>query len=786
MEAVLTIIFIFVLIIFILILNLKTFIKNELNKLNKQIELLQNQSIQTGIISPNIEHQDEQKIVEETNLQKIDIEHDEHPVKEPEKVIKKEVIEQKQFQTQNKSEIAQNSERKLFKPVKKSDFEKFIGENLMNKIGILILVIAIGLGIKYAIGEGWINAVGRILVGIITGTLLVGLAHKLRKNYIAFSSVLIGGGIAVYYFSVAFGYQMYEIFSQTQAFLLMVGITGFTVALSLAYNRKELAVLAIIGGFATPIMVSSGAGNYKVLFTYIMILDIGMLVLAYFKRWNLVNIVAYASTVLLYAIWLTTTYNEDKEIPYLGALLFATGFYLIFFFLNIINNLKAGEKFRASEFIILISNSFFYYAAGLTLLDDFAPAYKGSFTIALAVLNMLFAYPLYRRKEIDRNLVYLLIGLVLTFVSLTAPVQLNGNYITLFWAIETVLLLWLSQKSEIRLLKTTSLIIVGSMLISLLMDWDKYYFSYSENILSVILNRVFITGVVVLVALFAYAKLLANETQTYFIKKLSLEKYRRFIAVLMVVMGYFVPVFEIAYQVDNRYDFVQLSGIAIGFYTYLYILLHLIFSKRAGIGFLQKSFAWISAFLVVLYALAVHLDFKEIVHRYLDNQTNTTFALWHYLTVLMVLAMVYWAWKYLNENKKTGNVILWVLIIMSVYLLSNELDYTVLYLSKPALEQASEISLSVHKIGWPILWAVVAFVLMILGMKHKISTLRIISLSLFFFTLLKLFAVDVWDMSKGGRIAALISLGIILLVVSFLYQKLKKLIFEDESQNDEE
>ncbi len=792
MEAVTTLSFLFIIVLFIIVLNLKSFIKSELDSIKYQLNDIKKQLSGTQKLQELKTPVKEEKI-SETTPDKIQIIADEKPEKEPEKQIRKDiekVVEQKIIKEPEwKKRIPEKYKSKSVKPKKKTDFEKFIGENLMNKVGILILVIALGLGIKYAIGEGWINPVGRILVGLLSGAILIGLAHKLRKNYIAFSSVLIGGGIAVFYFSIAFGYQMYEIFNQTAAFLLMVGITGFAVVLSLAYNRKELAVLAIIGGFATPIMVSSGAGNYKVLFTYIMILDIGMLVLAYYKRWNIVNIVAYASTVILYSLWLFKTNNSGKEIPYVGALLFATGFYIIFFLMNIVNNLKEKAKFDASEFIILISNSFFYYAAGLFLLHEFAPAYKGIYTILLAVLNAAFAYPLYKRKEIDRNLVLLLIGIVLTFVSLTAPVQLNGNYITMFWAIETVLLLWLSQKSGIRLLKTSSFIVVTLMLISLVMDWNKYYFDYNETVLTIVLNKVFITGIISIISIYFSLKLLINENNDYFLRSFSLKKYRGFLTILLIVLGYFVVLFEIGYQVDAYYDFTRLTDIALAFYSYLYVLAVLLWTEKLKGNSFKNVFTWISVVMLFLYALAIHYDFKNILEDYLANTIDTTFVFIHYLTVVFVIALAYFSWKNIynsdNPDNSLINVFLWINIALSVYLLSNELDYLVLYLSKPDIENMYALSLSVHKIGWPILWGVIAFVLMILGMKTKMKMLRIIALSLFFFTLLKLFAVDVWDMSEGGRIAAFISLGIILLVVSFLYQKLKKLIFEEEDALDD-
>jgi uncharacterized membrane protein len=152
--------------------------------------------------------------------------------------------------------------------------------------------------VKYAIDQEWIGEIGRVFIGILCGGILLGVGHRLRNTFRAFSSVLAGGGIAVLYLTIAIAFHEYRIFSQTSAFIIMLIITGFAVALSLGYNKIELAVLSILGGFASPFMVSTGEGNYVVLFTYILILDVGMLVLAYYKKWNLVNIISYLFTVL--------------------------------------------------------------------------------------------------------------------------------------------------------------------------------------------------------------------------------------------------------------------------------------------------------------------------------------------------------------------------------------------------------------------------------------------------------------------------------------------------------
>jgi uncharacterized membrane protein len=89
-----------------------------------------------------------------------------------------------------------------------------------------------------------------------------------------------------------------------------------------------------------------------------------------------------------------------------------------------------------------------------------------------------------------------------------------------------------------------------------------------------------------------------------------------------------------------------------------------------------------------------------------------------------------------------------------------------------------------HKIGYPILWGISSFLLIAIGLSKKLKMLRIISLVLLAGTLLKLFLMDLKGISEGGKIAAFISLGVLLLVVSFMYQRLKSLLLDDNQQKE--
>jgi uncharacterized membrane protein len=666
------------------------------------------------------------------------------------------------------------------------DLEKFIGENLANKIGIGILVIGIGFFVKYAIDQDWINEIGRVFIGVLAGGILLGVAHKLRKSLEAFSSVLVGGGIAVLYLTIAIAFHEYALFSQTIAFLIMVVITGFAVLFSIGYDRRELAVLSILGGFASPFMVSTGEGNYIVLFTYILILDVGMLVLAYYKKWNIVNIVSYAFTVILFGSWLTARYDYLQPGMIGGSMIFGTLFYLVFFAMNIVNNLKERVAFGALEFGILLSNTFLYYGAGMFILNnDSGMELRGLFTVALGVFNFVFAYVLYRNSRIDRNLVFLLIGLVLTFISLAAPVQLKGNYITLFWAAEAVLLLWLSQKSGIKLMKLTSVVVTGLMVISLAMDWNQIYgYGYAmEEPLRILFNKGYVTGLVVVASMVLTLRLLRNEITEY-LEEVRIYKVALTFASILGV--YLVNLLELRYQAGYFFpDSYDTQTMLIGSYNMLFILLLVVGERRIGLPDIAKrAFAFWGVAAILLYIGAYHAAVVSVRMDYVLTGINGLAFLFHYILVGLLVTTVSLTISRLRQltefNEKTGNAYSWVYVAFFVFIASSELETVVLLIARPVIDY-SHVLTQTHKIGFPILWGLSSFLIIAVGLKWKRKQLRIISLTLFLVTLLKLFIWDIRGISEGGKIAAFISLGVLLLVVSFMYQRLKKLLLADDA-----
>lgn len=711
-----------------------------------------------------------------------------------------------------KAPISKKSWSESFKE-NNPDLEKFIGENLINKIGILILVLGISFFVKYAIDKDWINETARVGIGILAGSIVMGIAHKLRANFTAFSSVLVAGAVSIFYFTIAIAFHEYQLFSQTVAFSIMVVITAFSSLVSVSYNRMELAILSLIGGFAVPFMVSTGQGNYVVLFSYIVILNSGILSIAYFKKWNVLNLLSFIFTIILFGGWYVVELFDNK-LPHRGAFVFATIFYLLFSIITVIHNLRRKGTFGVLEYMIMIGNTFFYFSIGMGILHNWGIDFKGLFTLAIAVFNLIYAIFLYKRFGLDKNAIYLLLGLTLTFVTLTIPIQFKGNYITLFWAIEAVLLFWLSKQSKINSFKFGAIVVQILMIFSLVIDWINKY-SYSETELAIVFNPIFITGIVALASLIATYLILKKETEPQKVWFLSFNpnQYTTGILIIATLVAYFVGMLETSFQANQLLK-IRYSSLS---YSILY---HFIFSavviyfasqpKKHDFRTIAILLATINIGLYILYFFNLPTE-EFLTSLNLGLNEKSSFYI-HYLLVLCLVYFFYAIIKCHSEVKALAfyksNFALWTCAFAIIFILSYEMMIHSLYVTPDVIStkelaqkfpennttinwekayfidsKVDEVKRQIIKIGFPILWGVLSFAFLIVGIKRQWKQLRIISLTLLGMTIVKLFVYDIKNVSETGKIVAFILLGILILIISFVYQKIKKLVVDDSTTN---
>ena len=647
---------------------------------------------------------------------------------------------------------------------KKVNYEKFIGENLFGKIGILVFVIGVGFFVKYAIDKDWINETLRTVLGFLTGSALLVVAERLQKKYRTFSSLLAGGAFAVFYLTVAIAFHFYHLFPQTVAFIILIVITLFMSILSVLYDRRELAIISLVGGFLAPFIVSSGDGNYMVLFTYISILNLGMFGLSIYKKWGELPVIAFVFTYLVMGLFLLTGYSTGTAIISVHLFAFATLFYFIFL-LPILSILRIEAiKKNRGLLLVIITNNFIYLLLGILFLRNMELAFKseGLLSLFIAIINLVLVIWLRMSKKDYKFLIYAMLGLVLTFVSITIPIQLDGNYITLFWAAEMVLLLWLYVKSKIWIYERATLVLMGLTLISYLMDVSAVILSSSSSD-TVFLNSSFATSLFVGLAAGAFALMMGHYRSLF-----SESRCLRYVPWNPVML---------------------LTSAAILYYTFMAeFSLHLAGATRSGMMLVFTS----AAILILSYAFKKRFPIEQCTIPYLAGLGVN----------VLIYAINIWGdqWAHMSLPPVLLRWLAAAFIIVNLYYVARQY-YTIIGLKTHSTVYLNVLALLLwltmvrsflwqagvedFDAGFSVSLSIAGFVQMALGMRLHQKVLRIISLSTFGIVLLKLILKDLWAMPTIGKIIVFIILGLILLVLSFLYQKLKGVLFKnDEDETD--
>ena len=157
----------------------------------------------------------------------------------------------------------------------------------------------------------------------------------------------------------------------------------------------------------------------------------------------------------------------------------------------------------------------------------------------------------------------------------------------------------------------------------------------------------------------------------------------------------------------------------------------------------------------------------------------------HLAALPAVAYIIFLLIKDLKTYSGKNSLLSWLLTILVVIILSVETDNIVVWMIGN-FDNYNNVLYDVHTFGYPILWGIIAMVLMIWGLNKKEALLRIISLVFFGLIIAKFYAYDVWKMSQTGRIVSFVMLGVILLFVSFLQQKIRTLVKDDKAEIKDE
>jgi uncharacterized membrane protein len=408
--------------------------------------------------------------------------------------------------------------------------ESVIGRRWLGWAAVGLILFATAFFLKYAFDNRWIGELGRVAIGVAAGVTMTLLGFKYhRRRWRVFSQILTAGGVVLLYLSAyaAFGY--YHLATQKAAFVYLAILIAEAAGLAFLYNAPAIAIMALVGGFLTPILLHSDRDQYRSLFGYIAALDLGALALL--KHWRGLSSLAFAGTHLLFWLWYGDNYHPRKLV---AVMVFQTAVFLIFLLAHIGRQLVKHKSVTVEDLGLLLINPFVFFATAYHLLNANHHDWMGVFAIGMAVLYAGAAKILLDRSAATRSESLTMIGVALTFVTIAMPIQLRQNWITIAWAVEALVMLWAGLETRAQRLRALAYTLFGLALFRLVF-WDTP--KHSGQMFTLVLNKYFLSSLVVTACLFGAAVLYQKVGGR---KQISAPKLRLVVLLLAIVTLWFV------------------------------------------------------------------------------------------------------------------------------------------------------------------------------------------------------------------------------------------------------
>ena len=378
------------------------------------------------------------------------------------------------------------------------------------------MLVGISYFLKYAFDSNWIGPGGRVAIGLLVGIGLVLWSERFRsRGYAAFSYSLKAIGIGAVYLSLWGAFQIYQLIPAAAAFVAMAIVTAATIALALSQDAELLASFALVGGFATPVLLSTGQNHEAVLFSYVGLLDLAILTMAVFKPWRRLLWGSFAGTILLYLGWYSTYYSDDQRaLTVVSASFFAA----IFAVIPLVTSYERSTRFFGpSETLTVLPllNAAAFFLTLYTMYEN-ETATLTWFALTLAAVYLGIGSAIKRRLTAqDSEFLNLLhVAIAIAFITIAIPLKLNAQWITIGWLVESAVLLWLSVRAHADFLRyfAAAALILG---IARLLLYDQF------RTATLVLNARFATYVVAIAVLGGIAAF--GRRQAYEVEKLFLD-----------------------------------------------------------------------------------------------------------------------------------------------------------------------------------------------------------------------------------------------------------------------
>jgi uncharacterized membrane protein len=355
--------------------------------------------------------------------------------------------------------------------------ESRVGAHWFNRIGILAMLIGMAWFLKMAMDNRWIGPLGRVLIGLVAGAAFIVWSERFRsRGYAFFSYSLKAVGSGTLYLSLWAAFSLYQLIPAGAAFAAMILVTAFNGYMAWAQDAELLALYAIAGGIATPLLVSTGENHEVTLFTYVLVLDLAVLVLVALRPWSRLLFAAFAGTVMFYAGWSSSFYNDDQ---FARTTFFLAAFFLIFAFAPRLVRVDLEDGAPHSNWdslalvVLPVANAALGFIAFYILFDWFKSDWAGAWLavgFATFYLLMLRLPARGKLRESPALLSALHLTAAVVFLTMAIPLKTQGRWLTVGWLAEGAALLWVAARLRQGLLRVLALLCLALGFLALILD----------------------------------------------------------------------------------------------------------------------------------------------------------------------------------------------------------------------------------------------------------------------------------------------------------------------------
>jgi uncharacterized membrane protein len=353
--------------------------------------------------------------------------------------------------------------------------ESRIGSQWFNRVGILAVLIAMAWFLKLAIDNRWIGPLGRVIIGLLAGAGLTAWSERFRsRGYLAFSYSLKAVGTGILYLSLWAAYSLFHLLPAPVAFAAMILVTAFNGFMAWTQDAELLALYGIVGGLSTPLLVSTGGNHEIALFSYLLLLDVAVLVLVALRPWSRLLFPAYVGTQLFLLAWWFEFYSDAQL---LRTALFAGAFFLVFAFAPRLVQTSAEDNEHPGGWdtlalvLLPIANAALGFGAAYGMAELHTAGWiEPWLAVAFAAFYMLLLrLPARGRFHASSALLSALhMTAAVVFLTIAIPLKAEGRWLTIGWLVEGAALLWAANRAKNLLLRALALLCLAIGLIALI------------------------------------------------------------------------------------------------------------------------------------------------------------------------------------------------------------------------------------------------------------------------------------------------------------------------------